>query len=95
MFKTRDGRDIRDVVKREDWQELRKSFIGKWKTEPEKNFSRLREWLGNVKDAEYDKLIIVYNYLTGSGFRMGVIDYKPAHTLKDMVKAELESRDKK
>jgi hypothetical protein len=94
MYKVK-GRDIRDIVNREDWQKLRKSFLGTWMHTPKENVLKLRNFLGNVENAELDKLIIVYNYLTGTAFRMKKIDHPDIDKLKNEVKLELTEREKR
>jgi hypothetical protein len=85
MYKV-NGKDIREIVAREDWQTLRKSLLGTWKRDPEGNVKKLREWLLN--DYEEEKRVIVYNYLTGSGFRMKVISHPEIDRLREEVKKE-------
>lgn len=64
---------VSEIVKREDWQKIRKGFLGRWKKEPKKCLKELKDWVGNIKETECEKLRIAYNYLTGTGFRIGVI----------------------
>lgn len=93
MFKYGD-RDIRDIVKRKDWQDLRESFIGTWTTKSDENVLKLRKFIGPIQSAELDKLIIVYNYLTGTAFRMGKIKSANIDKLKEEIKKELLKRKK-
>jgi len=86
-------KDIREVVKRNDWQELRKTFIGTWKTRPNINTAVLRNWLGPIQSAEDDKLRIIHNYLTGSGFRIGVIKHPGIDELLNEVRYERAKRN--
>lgn len=81
-------RPIKEVVNRRDWQTLRKSFLGTWKTHPIQNTNKLREFLGNMLTAEDDKLRIVHNYLTGSGFRLGIIHHSEIEKLLEEVRME-------
>jgi len=83
---------IRDVVKRSDWQKLRESFKGTWMKTPEANCKKLRAFLGNIKFTEDDKLRIVMNYLTGTGFRTGRIKHKCIQSIRDDVSAEIKRR---
>lgn len=63
---------IQKVVKNQEWQSLRKSLLGKWKTQPEQNLSSLLNYL---EEECYSPIRVrrVLNYLTGSGFRSGKI----------------------
>lgn len=76
--------DIREVVNDEEWQELRKSFIGTWKKTPIVNIQKLRKYLGTM-NCPY-KLRRVHNYLTGSAFRIGVISHSEIYRLRKEVK---------
>ena len=78
------GRDIREIVDRKDWQDIRKSLIGTWKYTPVQNVEKLERWLSEGKE-ELDRYIIIYNYLTGSGFRIGVISHPRISLLRNNV----------
>lgn len=77
--------DIREVVKDPEWQSLRKSFVGTWKRSPVKNVAELVSYLGEFK-CPY-KLRRVHNYLTGSGFRIGIISSPAIDELREKVKS--------
>lgn len=83
---------IQDLVKDEEWQKLRSSLVGTWKTNPERNCKLLRHYLGNIHTCEYKKLRIVMNYLTGSGFRMGIIKHSCISHLRKDISIELKLR---
>lgn len=86
-------KDIREVVNREDWQSLRRSFVGTWKHQPIENVKKLREFLGTVyNNSNPDKLRIVHNYLTGSGFRIGIISHPEIDRLLNEVRDERKRR---
>jgi hypothetical protein len=86
------SKDIREVVALPEWQDLRVSFLNTWKKDPEGNVKKLRQFLGPVADADDRKLRIVYNYLTGSGFRMYTITHPEITTLLEEVRAESSRR---
>lgn len=65
--------DIRKVVALPEWQALRGDLVGTWKKTPEENVKRLRAFGGDLTDPR--KVRILVNYLTGSGFRIGVISH--------------------
>ena len=83
---------IVDLVKDPEWQKLRSSMVGTWKSNPTKNCKLLRNYLGNIKTCSYDKLRIVLNYLTGSGFRIGIIKHSCINKLLNEIRKELKNR---
>ena len=78
-------RNIKDVVNREDWQTLRRTFIGTWKKTPTDNVLKLRTFLGVITSPTDEKLRIVHNYLTDSGFRIGMISHSQITELLNEV----------
>lgn len=83
---------IRDLVKDEEWQKLRSSLVGTWKTQPERDCQLLRNYLGDIQTCSYEKLRIVMNYLTGSGFRMGIIKHPCISKLRLDISMEMKRR---
>lgn len=83
---------IQDLVKDEEWQKLRSSLVGTWKTNPERNCQLLRNYLGDIQTCSYEKLRIVMNYLTGSGFRMGIIKHSCISKLRLDISTEMKRR---
>lgn len=83
---------MKDLVNDPEWQELRQSLIGTWKTNQVSNCKRLRSYLGNIRNCEERKLRIVMNYLTGSGFRMGIIKHDCIQNLRNDISNELKRR---
>jgi len=83
---------ISDIVKRKDWQKLRESLKGKWSEDPEGCIKKLRSWLGNIRTTQEDKLRIVMNYLTGTGFRTGRIKHISISKLRAEISVELRRR---
>ena len=84
--------DMKQMVDRQDWQELRRSFLGTWNTHATQNVTKLRSWLGNLKTCPEEKLRIVMNYLTGTGFRTGKIKHPAIQKLRDDISQELKRR---
>lgn len=78
--------DIRDVVKDERWQRIRGAFVGTWKKTPVGNVQELREYLYETDPVEYLRFRRVYNYLTGSAFRIGVISHPDIDIFLDEVR---------
>jgi hypothetical protein len=83
---------IKDLVKRKDWQDIRKSLKGKWINNPIQCINKLRHWLGNIRTTEEEKLRIVMNYLTGTGFRTGRIKHESISKLRSEISNELRRR---
>jgi len=84
--------EMKELVKNQEWQKLRSSLVGTWKTQLEHNVSKLRNFLGNINTTSEDKLRIVMNYLTGSGFRSGRIKSESIQKLRSEISAELQKR---
>lgn len=88
-------KDIQEFVKDEEWQTLRKTFLGTWSKTPAENVAKLREFLGPLDKATYERLHIVLNYLTGTGFRTGRISHDEISKLRSEISAELKKRPAK
>lgn len=86
---------IKDLVKDDEWQAVRKSLLGKWKSEPEKCCSILRKYLGAINKTENKKIRIVMNYLTGSAFRMGKIKHPCIQKIRTELSVEIKKRKAK
>ena len=84
--------DIKDLVKNQEWQKVRESLLGKWNKEPEWCCNKLTEFLGPLSKTTDDKLRIIMNYLTGSGFRSGKIKASCAKNLRSLVSVEMKDR---
>jgi hypothetical protein len=83
---------IHQIVERPDWQRLREELKGKWNLNPEENVRKLRAWIGPLQTTQYEKLRIVMNYLTGTGFRTGKIKHPSIQKLRDDISVELKRR---
>jgi hypothetical protein len=83
---------IRDIVKRQDWQNLREKLVGTWKEHAPENCSKLRSFLGNIKTCHEDKLRIMMNYLISSGFRHGKIKHPCISKVRGEISAEMKRR---
>jgi len=83
--------DIREIVNREDWQQLRKSLVGTWKRNQVENVGKLRSWLEQCNWGDRE-LRIMHNYLTGSGFRIGIISHPEIDMLLEEVRNERRKR---
>jgi len=82
-------------LKGEEWQKVRRSLLGQWKTRPTWCCSQLRKYLGSISTTPNSKLKIVMNYLTGSGFRMGKIKHECITKLRAQISMEIKKRKAK
>ena len=83
---------IHKIVKDPAWQKVRESLIGQWKERPEWCIRQLRAYIGPFSKTSDDKLRIVMNYLTGSGFRTGRIKHSDIQKLRDAISIERKRR---
>lgn len=79
--------DIKEIVNDPEWQTIRGAFVGTWKKTPVENIAVLRAYLYGTSPVEYLRWRRVYNYLTGSAFRMGVITHPAITELLTEVRA--------
>lgn len=63
--------DIKIVVADPEWQKIRSDLKGSWKSNMVGNIKILRDYVGDLSDPF--KVRRVLNYVTGSAFRMGII----------------------
>ena len=80
------------LVRSPEWQAVRKSLLGQWKTRPEWCCSQLRKYLGSISTTSKDKIKVVINYLTGSGFRTGKIKHPCITSLRTQLSMERKKR---
>lgn len=80
------------LVKDPSWQALRKSLIGKWSENPEQCCNQLRRYLGPIQSTSKDKIKVVQNYLTGTGFRTGRIKHLCITKLRSQLSMERKKR---
>ncbi len=84
-----------EIVKDPDWQKVRKSLINQWRKRPDWCCQKLRKYLGPISKTEDKKLVIVMNYLTGTGFRTGVIKHPCINKIRDQISMEIKKRKAK
>jgi len=87
-----EAKPMKELVNNPEWQAVRKSLLGQWKEKPTWCCSRLRNYLGSIQSASDDKLSIVMNYLTGSGFRSGTIKHACISALRAQISVERKRR---
>lgn len=79
---------ISDLVKSPEWQKVRKSLLGQWNKKPDWCCMQLKRFLGNISSTSNDKIRIVMNYLTGTGFRLNKIKHPCILELRLKLKSE-------
>jgi len=79
---------VREIVDDDTWQNLRVSLVGAWKTNPNMAVRKLRDYVGGGKDIA--RVVRVLNYLTGSGFRIGVIGNDQTDALREFCAKKYE-----
>jgi len=83
------------IVKDEEWQKVRKSLLNKWSTDPSGCCNKIKKYLGSINKTEDKKLVIIMNYLTGSGFRTGKIKHPCISSIRTQVSMEMKKRKAK
>lgn len=78
---------IQEIVADPEWQALRKSLVGTWKSQPTVNVRKLERYLGDKQD--WYKLRRVQNYLTGSVFRTRTVQHRGVTILLISVRTHL------
>jgi len=83
---------MRRIVKLNDWQKLRVSLLGTWKTKRLESLSRLQCWLGNIANTTDRHLIIIHNYITAlyrGGLKFNQLAAWHALIINEMVRRNL------
>jgi len=80
------------LVKSPEWQKVRQSLLGQWNLDPVGCCNKLKKYLGSITSTSNDKIKVVMNYLTGSGFRMGKIKHPCIHKLRASLSSEIKVR---
>jgi hypothetical protein len=83
------------LVRSSEWQDVRKRLLGQWMSRPEWCCSQLRSYLGSINMAPKEKLNVVMNYLTGTGFRTGRIKHPCIQNLRTQISMERKKRKAK
>lgn len=86
-------KDVKELVKDPKWQKLRNELVGQWNKNPDLCIEKLRDYLGTISKADINKLKIVLNYLTGTGFRTKAIrEFDKIQKLRTEISVELKKR---
>ena len=83
------------LVKSAQWQAVRKSLLGQWAKRPDWCCAQLRKYLGPLNKTHSDKIRVVMNYLTGTGFRTGRIKHPCISNLRTQMSSEIKKRKAK
>jgi hypothetical protein len=83
------------LVNSPEWQRLRKSLLGTWKEDPVSSCEKLKKYLGPLHKTSNDKIRVVMNYLTGTGFRTGKINHPCISMLRSQMSSEIKIRKAK
>jgi hypothetical protein len=83
------------LVRSGEWQAVRKRLLGQWSSRPEWCCSQLRKYLGAISSTSNDKIKVVMNYLTGTGFRTGRIKHPCITNLRTQLSSEIKKRKAK
>ena len=83
------------LVQSKEWQKLREKLLNHWMQRPEWCCRQLRNYLGNVGTAPIEKLNVVMNYLTGTGFRTGRIKHPCIQSIRNQISLERKKRKMK
>lgn len=86
---------ISKLVQDKEWQKVRSGLVGKWNLEPEECCKKLQQYLGPIHSTTNDKIRIVMNYLTGTGFRIGRIKHHCIDNIKTQLSVEIKKRKSK
>ena len=85
-------KNIRELVKNAQWQNIRKSLLGNWRNRPDWCCSQLSRFMGSVSLASNDTLRIVLNYTTGSVFRSKTITAPCVGKIRMQISSEIKKR---
>jgi hypothetical protein len=88
-------KNIKELVKNEEWQKVRKSLLGQWKEKPTWCCDQLKRYLGSISIASNDKLRVVMNYTTGSVFRAKVVTHPCVGQIRVQISVEIKKRKAK
>lgn len=83
------------LVRSPEWQAVRKSLLGQWKNDPVACCNKLKKYLGPIHKTSNDKIRVVMNYLTGTGFRTGKIKHPCISMLRSQMSSEIKIRKAK
>ena len=83
------------LVKSPEWQAVRKSLLGQWAKRPDWCCAQLKKYLGSISSTSNDKIRVVQNYLTGTGFRTGRIKHPCITKLRTQLSMERKKRKAK
>ncbi len=80
------------LVRDSEWQKVRQSLLGQWNKNPIWCCTQLKNYLGDIRTTSKDKIDVVMNYLTGTGFRTGRIKHPCITALRKALSKERQRR---
>jgi hypothetical protein len=80
------------LVNSPEWQAVRQKLLGQWMQRPGWCCVQLRTYMGTIARASNDKIKVVQNYLTGTGFRTGKIKHSCVNRLRTQLSMERKKR---
>jgi hypothetical protein len=83
------------LVKNPNWQAVRKSLVGKWRTKPDWACDQLKQFVGQISTASDDKIRIAVHYLTAKAFTSGQIKHPCISSLRTQLSMEIRKRKTK
>ena len=84
--------NIKDIVSLPEWQVIRANLVGKWKKQPDFCLNELKRFMTDINTLSNRRLRILQNYVTGSAFRIGIIQFKELDEFINVVKSEVQRR---
>ena len=84
-----------ELVKDPLWQKTREELLGQWTVNPEECCRKIRRYLGPISSTTNDKIKIVMNYLTSTGFRTGRIKHDCITKIRHELSMEILKRKAK
>lgn len=85
-------KNIKELVKNEEWQKVRESLLGKWRNNPKWCCNQLIKFMGSISSTSNDKLRIVLNYTTGTVFRSKTITDSCVEKIRIKISSEIKKR---
>lgn len=88
-------KNIAQLTRDAEWQKVRKQLLNRWMSMPDWCCLKLRKYLGPINSTPNNKIKIVMNYLTGTGFRTGRINHPCITKLRSELSMEIKKRKAK
>lgn len=84
---------MRELVKDPKWQKIRITLKGNWKNNPEWCCKQIKKYINNDFDsASNNQIRILMNYVTASGFRIGIINHNCVKQIRKKLSNQIKKR---